>query len=84
MRLIFLAFLLCAATPAADSRGTAEPVAMSSGQNPKVSKRKRIFHPLRLLRLLGKAESEFGLRLSSLGIQPEVDAGKSEAYVEVV
>ena len=29
--------------------------------------------------MLGKAESEFGLRLSSLGIQPEVDTGKSEA-----
>ena len=29
--------------------------------------------------MLGKAESEFGLLLSPLGIQPEVDAGKSEA-----
>jgi hypothetical protein len=46
---------------------------------PKAAKSKRIFHPLRLLRRLGKAETEFALRLSSWGIQREVEASYSEA-----
>lgn len=36
---------------------------------PNAGKRKRTFHPLRLLRRLASAESEFGLQLSSLGIE---------------
>ena len=70
MRLIFLTFMVCADTRAADSRSTNEPVTMSDVRSgPKTAKSKRTFHPLRLLRRLGNAESEFGLRLSSWGTQ---------------
>ena len=80
MRLILLTFVVCAGALAADPRRTAELEAVNdlhSGSS--AAKGKRAFHPLRLLRRLGRAESEFGLRLSSLGIQREVEAGHSEA-----
>src|SRR5262245_45645510 len=50
------------------------------GSGPKTAKSKRTFHPLRLLRRLSNAESEFGLRLSSGGTQQKVEAGNSEAW----
>src|SRR5215471_902695 len=81
MRLIFLTFMVCADTRAADSRSTNEPVMMSDVRSgPKTAKSKRTFHPLRLLRRLGNAESEFGLRLSSWGTKQKVEAGNSEVW----
>jgi hypothetical protein len=38
-----------------------------------------MFHPLKLLRRLGNAESEFALKLSSWGIERKIEAAKSEA-----
>src|SRR5215472_16702112 len=81
MRLIFLTIMVCADTRAADSRSTNEPVMMSDVRSgPKTAKSKRTFHPLRLLRRLGNAESEFGLRLSSWGTKQKVEAGNSEVW----
>src|ERR1700728_104678 len=75
-RLILLALMLCATTLAVDPSRTTEREStndLRSGQ--KAAKSQRRFHPLNLLRRLGKAESELGLRLSSLGIQRPVAAG---------
>lgn len=81
MRLILLTSMVCASALAADLGRTAEPKKtvndLCSGSS--AAKTKRAFHPLRFLRRLGNAESEFGLRLSSLGIQREVEASRSEA-----
>jgi hypothetical protein len=79
VRLILLAFMLCATIVAAEPIGT-EPVASDHlGSKPNGPKSKRTFRPFRLLRRLGKAESEFGLRLSSLGIQQEVEHGRLQS-----
>jgi hypothetical protein len=80
VRLILLTFVVCASALAADPGRTAELEAVNdlrSGSS--AAKSKRALHPLRLLRRLGRAESEFGLRLSSLGIQRGVEASHSEA-----
>jgi hypothetical protein len=75
---ILLIFLVCASALAADPGRAGETGAMNaSGSRPNVAKSKRTFHPLRLFRRLGKAESEFGLRLSSWGIQREVEGGSN-------
>ena len=80
MRLILLTFMVCANILAADPRRTTEPEAMNYLRSkPTAAKSKRTFHPFRFLRRLGNAESEFALRLSSWGIQREVEAGNSEA-----
>ena len=73
MRLVLLAFMLCATIVAAEPIGTEPGASDHSRSIPNGPKAKRAFHPFRLLRRLGKAESEFGLRLSSLGIQQEVE-----------
>jgi hypothetical protein len=79
MRLILLTFMVCADSLAADPRRTIESITMSDLRSqPKAAKSKRTFRPLRLLRRLGNAESEFGLRLSSWGIQRKVETGNSE------
>jgi len=80
LRLILLTFVVCASALAADPGRTAELEAVNdlrSGSS--AAKSKHAFRPLRLLRRLGRAESEFGLRLSSLGIQREAEASHSEA-----
>jgi hypothetical protein len=80
VRLILLTFVVCASGLAADPGRTAELEGVNdlrSGSS--AAKSKRAFHPLRLFRRLGRAESEFGLRLSSLGIQRKVEASHSEA-----
>jgi len=80
MRLILLTLMVCASIRAADSRRETEPEAINDFRTrPNAAKTKRSFHPLRLLRRLGKAESEFALRLSSWGIHADVEAGNSEA-----
>ena len=75
MRLIFVTFMVCASVLAGDSRSPAEPESIND-LRPKleIARTKRTFHPLKLLRRLGRAESEFALRLSSWGIRPEVEA----------
>jgi hypothetical protein len=80
VRLILLTFVVCAGALAADPGRTTELEGVNDSRpGSSATKSKRAFHPLRLLRRLGRAESEFGLRLSSLGIQPEVEASHSEA-----
>ena len=80
MRLILLTFVVCAGALAADPGRTAELEAVNDSRpGSTAAKSKHAFHPLRLLRRLGRAESEFGLRLSSLGIQREVEASRSVA-----
>jgi hypothetical protein len=77
--MILLGLVLCATILAADPIGT-EPVTVNhSSLTPKAAKSKRTFAPFRLLRRLAKAESEFGLRLSSRGIQQEVEDGRSQS-----
>ena len=81
MRLILLSFMVCASALAADPRRTADPATTDAPHSkPKAAKNKRAFCPLKLLRRLGNAESEFALRLSSWGIQPNVEAGNSAAF----
>src|SRR5690348_1245113 len=80
MRLILLTLMVCAGSLAADLKTATEPELMNDLRSkPKAAKSKRSFHPLRLIHRLGKAESELAFRLSSWGIQREVDAGKSDA-----
>jgi len=80
VRPILLTFMVCVSTLAAGPRRTTEPVTMSDLRSrPKVAKSRRTFHPLKLLRRLGNAESEFALRLSSWGIRQDVESGNSVA-----
>jgi hypothetical protein len=73
-------FMVFASMLAADPVRTTEPGAISDSRPvPKAAKSKRTFRPLRFLRRLGSAESEFALRLSSLGIQREGEAEPAEA-----
>jgi hypothetical protein len=77
---MLLTFMVCASILAAEPRRAAESEAMSDLRiRHKAPKGKRTFHPLRLLRRLGNAESEFALRLSSWGIPREGDTVNSEA-----
>ena len=80
MRLILLTFMLCATIVAAEPIRTEPGASDRLGSKPNGPKGKRTFHPFRLLRRLGKAESEFGLRLSSLGIQQEVEQGRLQSH----
>jgi hypothetical protein len=71
---------MCTCTSAADPSRTTERESINdlrSGQ--KAAESQRRFHPVKLLCRLGKAESELGLRLSSLGIQRHVAAGNPES-----
>jgi hypothetical protein len=78
MRLLLVTVVVCASTLLAGPRTTIEPEAANiTRSGPKVAKSSRKFHPLRLLRRLGQAESELGFRLSSRGIQHEVEAARS-------
>jgi hypothetical protein len=78
VRLMLLTLMLCASTLAADPSRTTERESMKDLQSgKKATKSQRRFHPFRLLRRLGNAESELGLRLSSLGIQRQVAAVNS-------
>ena len=80
MRPTLLTFLVCASLLAAGPRSATESEARNDVRmGHKAPKRKRTFHPLRLLRRLGNAESEFALRLSSWGIPQEREAVNSEA-----
>ena len=80
MRLMLLTFMVCASILAAEPRRAVEPEAMNDLlMRHKAPKSKRTFHPLRLLRRLGNAESEFALRLSSWGIPREGEAINLEA-----
>ena len=80
MRLMLMTFMLCTSIPAADSGRPTEPEAMNAlRMRQKAPKSKRTFYPLRLLRRLGNAESEFAFRLSSWGIHADVEAGNSVA-----
>jgi hypothetical protein len=80
MRLILLTLVLCTNTLSADPSRTNEHEGMNDSRpGQKAAKRQRTFYPLRLLRRLGNAESELGLRLSSWGIQREVEAVNSGA-----
>jgi len=80
MRFLLLAFLVYATTLAADPRKTAEPEAINDSRpRPRVAKNNRKFHPLRFLKRLSNAESEFAFRLSSWGIPREEEAAKSPA-----
>lgn len=78
MRLVLLAFMLCATMVAAEPIRTEPGASDHLRSKPNRPKGKRAFHPFSLLRRLGKAESEFGLRLSSLGIQQEVEHGRPQ------
>jgi hypothetical protein len=70
VRFMLSTFMVFASMLAADPVRTTEPGAISDSRPvPKAAKSKRTFRPLRFLRRLGSAESEFALRLSSLGIQ---------------
>jgi hypothetical protein len=70
---------VCASILAAEPGRPTKPEAMNDFRaRQKAPKSKHAFHPLRLLRRLGNAESEFGLRLSSLGIPREGEAVDSE------
>ena len=77
MRTIMLASVVCASALAAGPTTTADPApVIESHSKPKpAASGKRTFHPLVFLRQLGAAESKFGLRLSSLGIRHETEAG---------
>jgi len=80
MRVILLTFMVCAGILAQDPGRTTEPKAKNDlPAEPNAAKSVRKFHPLRLLRRLGRAESEFALRLSSWGIPREVEAVNSGA-----
>lgn len=80
MRLILLAFVVCASIMAEDSTKTIEVEAMNATRTkPNAATAKHPFHPLRLLRRLGRAESEFAFRLSSWRIEREVESGDSQA-----
>ena len=79
MRLILISLVVLAGTLVASPRPTTECNSINDLRStPKPSKGKRGFHPLRLLRGLGKAESEFAIRLSSLGIRRELEIPNSE------
>ena len=81
MRLIIVTFVACACALAAGPGSTAEPERLNgvrSSLKP-AAKSKRAFHPFGFLRRMGKAESEFAFRLSSLGIRPEAEASPSHA-----
>jgi hypothetical protein len=80
VRLILLAFMLCAPIVAAEPIRTEPGASDHLGSKPNGPKGKRAFHPFRLLRRLGRAESEFGLRLSSFGIQQEVEHGRLQSH----
>ena len=74
MRLTLLTIMLCAGAMAADPHGMTEHQTFSgSHSTPKTVKSKRTFHPFGFLRRLGRAETEFAERLSSWGIQQDVD-----------
>ena len=80
MRWILLASIVSASALAAGPTRTAEPApANDLRARPQPAKGKKGLHPIGFLRRLGKAESEFPLRLSSLGIQQEAESGQSQA-----
>jgi len=79
MRLILLTLMMCAGLLAADAPSTTQPKAVNDARSmPKAARSRHTFHPLRLLRRLGKTESEFAFRLSSWGIPREGEAVNSK------
>ena len=83
MRRILLTLMMCASALAADLSRVTEPAPrdeLHSSPKP-AAKCRRTFHPFRALRRLGKAETEFAFRLSSLGIprEPEADHPRSSS-----
>ena len=81
MKLTMLIWVVCASTLAAGSRSVTEPEHPSElhSKPQPAAKGKRTFHPFGILRRLGKAETEFALRLSSWGIPREAEADQSRA-----
>ena len=79
MRVILLTLASCAIALGTDHGRMREPeTAGNLRSSPKVLKSTQGFHFLRLLRRVIDAESEFALKLSSLGIHQSLEVGRSD------
>ena len=77
--------VVCVSSLAAGPRRT-EPERFSElrSRPQATAKGKRAFHPFRFLRRLGQVESDLALRLSSLGIRQEAEAGPSPGLLRPI